>query len=89
MFVLKKCFSDVHCLLTGAEPGEGASFMSYSHNVLLRFFSVVGILFSCIPRVLPEPSILILPMLSHPGPDKNHVYLMHWLYRKSRIYVVK
>ena len=20
--------------------------------------------------------------LSHPGPDKNHVYLMHWLYRK-------
>ena len=24
-------------------------------------------------------------MLSHPGPDKNHVYLMHWLYRKSRI----
>ena len=28
-------------------------------------------------------------MLSHPGPDKNHVYLMHRLYRKSRIYVVK
>ena len=28
-------------------------------------------------------------MLSHPGPDKNHVYLMHWLYRKSRIYAVK
>ena len=28
-------------------------------------------------------------MLSHPGPDKNHVYLMHWLYRKSRIYIVK
>ena len=28
-------------------------------------------------------------MLSHPGPDKNHVYLMHWLYRKSRTYVVK
>ena len=28
-------------------------------------------------------------MLSHPGPDKTHVYLMHWLYRKSRIYVVK
>ena len=27
--------------------------------------------------------------LSHPGPDKNHVYLMHWLYRKSHIYVVK
>ena len=25
-------------------------------------------------------------MLSHPGPDKNHVYLMHRLYRKSRIY---
>ena len=28
-------------------------------------------------------------MLSHPGPDKNHVYLMHWLYWKSRNYVVK
>ena len=28
-------------------------------------------------------------MLSHPGQDKNHVYLMHRLYRKSRIYVVK
>ena len=22
-------------------------------------------------------------MLFHPGPGKNHVYLMHWLYRKS------
>ena len=28
-------------------------------------------------------------MLSHPGPDKNHVYLMHWLFWKPRIYVVK
>ena len=28
-------------------------------------------------------------MLSHPGPDKIHVYLMQWLYWKSRIYVVK
>ena len=28
-------------------------------------------------------------MLSHPGPYKNHVNLMHRLYRKSRIYVVK
>ena len=28
-------------------------------------------------------------MLSHPGLDKNHVYLMHRLCRKSRIYVVK
>ena len=28
-------------------------------------------------------------MLSHPGLDKNHVFLMHRLYRKSRIYVVK
>ena len=28
-------------------------------------------------------------MLSHPGLDKNHVYLIHRLYRKSRIYVVK
>ena len=27
----------------------------------------------------------ISPMFSHPGPDKNHVILMHWLYRKSRI----
>ena len=47
----------------------------------------------CIPdkdiHVLPGPTILISPMLSHPGRDKNHVYLMHWLYRKSRIYVVK
>ena len=31
----------------------------------------------------------ISPMLSHPGPDKNHVYLMHRLYRRSRIHVVK
>ena len=38
------------------------------------------------PRVLPGPTILISPMLSQPGPDKNHVYLMHRLYRKSRIY---
>ena len=29
------------------------------------------------------------PELSHPGPDKNHVNIMHWLYRKSRICVVK
>ena len=28
-------------------------------------------------------------MLSHPGPDKNHVNVMHWLYWKSRINVVK
>ena len=28
-------------------------------------------------------------MLSHPGPDKNHVNLMHWLYRKSHSYIVK
>ena len=35
------------------------------------------------------PTNLISPMLSHPGLDKNHVYLMHRLYRKSRIYVVK
>ena len=35
------------------------------------------------------PTNLISPMLSHPGPDKNHVYLMHRLYRKSRNYVVK
>ena len=35
------------------------------------------------PRVSPVPTNLISPMLSHPGPDKNHVYLMHWLYRKS------
>ena len=27
--------------------------------------------------------------VSHPGPDKNHVYLMHRLCRKSRIYVIK
>ena len=32
---------------------------------------------------LPGPTVLISTMLSHPGPDKNHVYLMHWLYRKS------
>ena len=44
--------------------------------------------FSCIP-VLPGLTILISPMLPHPGPDKNHVNLMHLLYRKSRIYVVK
>ena len=38
------------------------------------------------PCVSPVPTNLILPMLSHPGSDKNHVHLMHWLYRKSRIY---
>ena len=37
------------------------------------------------PRVLPGLTILISPTLSHPGPDKNHANLMHWLYRKSRI----
>ena len=21
-------------------------------------------------------------MLSHPGPDKNHMYLMHWLFKE-------
>ena len=26
---------------------------------------------------------LISPMFSHLGPDKNYVYIMHWLYRKS------
>ena len=31
------------------------------------------------PRVLPGQTILISPMLSHPGPDKNHMYLMHRL----------
>ena len=36
------------------------------------------------PRVLPGPTILISPMLSHPGLDKNHMYLMHRLYMKSR-----
>ena len=35
------------------------------------------------------PTNLISPVLSHPGLDKNHVYLIHRLYRKSRIYVVK
>ena len=34
--------------------------------------------FSCIPdkdiRVLPGLKVLILPMLSHPGPENNHVY---------------
>ena len=40
-------------------------------------------------RVSPVPTNLISPILSHPGPDKNHVYLMHRLCRKSRICVVK
>ena len=43
--------------------------------------------FSCTPdkdiRILPGLTILISPMFFHPGPDKNHVNLMHWLYRKS------
>ena len=34
-------------------------------------------------------TVLISPMLFHSGPDKNHLNLMHWLYRKSHIYVVK
>ena len=34
------------------------------------------------------PTNLISPRLSLPGLDKNYVYLMHRLYRKSRIYVV-
>ena len=33
--------------------------------------------------------MLISPMLSHPGLDKNHVNLMHRLYRKTRIYAIK
>ena len=37
----------------------------------------------------PVPTNLISPMLSYPGPDKNHVNIMHWLYWKSRTYVVK
>ena len=40
-------------------------------------------------RVLPGPTILISPLLSHTGLNKNHAYLMHMLYRKSDIYVVK
>ena len=28
-------------------------------------------------------------MVFHPGLEKNHVYLMYRLYRKSRTYVVK
>ena len=42
-------------------------------------------------RGYPYPvckKLIISPMLSHPGPDKNHVYLMHRLCRKSCIYVV-
>ena len=27
-------------------------------------------------------------MSSHPGPDKNHVHLMHWLYIGSRVSVL-
>ena len=29
------------------------------------------------PRDSPVPTNLISPMLSHPGPDKNHLYIMH------------
>ena len=36
------------------------------------------------PRVLPGPTILISPMLSQPGPDKNHVYLMHLSHVSTR-----
>ena len=36
--------------------------------------------------VLSGQTILISPMLSHPALDKNHMYLIHWLYRKSHIY---
>ena len=32
--------------------------------------------------------MLISPMLSHPGPDKIHVYLMHWLCRNISIFHV-
>ena len=42
--------------------------------------------YSC---TLPGRIILISSMLSHPGTNENHVNSMHWLYRKSCIYVVK
>ena len=41
------------------------------------------------PSVLPGLTVFISPMLSYPGPDKNHLNLMHWLYRKSHIYVFR
>ena len=62
----------------GLSPGTGRQ------AVVQLFFLYTGY-----PRVLPGLTILISPMLSHPGPDKNHVNLIRWLYRKSRINVVK
>ena len=49
----------------------------------------VGMRLSCIPDKDIHVFYLDRQFLSHPGPDKNHVYLMHRLYRKSRINVVK
>ena len=63
-------------------------------QVFCCFFSLTfKLTFSCTPNkdihVFHLYLQIISPMLSHPGPDKNHVYLMHWLYRKTCIYVVK
>ena len=47
--------------------------------------------YSCTPDKVIRVFHLYLQILSHPcyltrDRIKNHVYLMHWLYRKSRIY---
>ena len=70
---------------------RGTKFTSTIKIQTIRLLDYITI--SCTPdkdiRVSPVSTNLISPMLSHPGPDKNHVYLMHLLYRKSRIYIVK
>ena len=47
------------------------------------------IIFSCIQDNDIRVFYLDQQFLSHPVPDKNHVYLMHRLYWKARICIVK
>ena len=51
--------------------------------------STIKLMISCIPGKDIHVFYLDRQFLSHPGMGKNHVYLMHRLYRKSGIYIVK
>ena len=59
----------------------------------MRVFYLDRQFFSCIPDKDIRVFHLYLQILSHPcfliQDRKKHVYLIHRLYRKSRIYVVK
>ena len=61
---------------------------------LQQTFNIKNKTISCIPDkdicvFYLDRQFLSHPCEIHPGPDKNYMYLIHWLYRKSPIYVVK